>query len=331
MGEHLDITMMHTPGHTPGSCSYRLRDGIVTGDTLFVNGCGRCDFVGGDPETMFATLKALIDKLPGQTIMYPGHDYGPSPSRPSTSSCGQPVPAPHDPRRVCRASHGGQDAQHRAARRPARLDALTGAIGRRRRSAGGSAGLGTWTGSASGSASASGWPVSGSLGLAMYSVGISPVIESRNASMLAMSSGVNGAGALGLMFDHLGDHVGQRDDDPSCRYGPVLATLRRVGTLNTKRSRSSWVTSKRPLSRSPGHGFSVPSFWYIAPPKSNPLWQLWQSVSRNSCKPARASAESAGRRRQPRVDSARGSVSLRSNAPIALAMLSKLTGSSASG
>ena len=78
IGEHLELTMMHTPGHTPGSCSYRIRDGVVTGDTLFVNGCGRCDFVGGDPETMYATLKTLVDKLPGGTTMYPGHDYGPT-------------------------------------------------------------------------------------------------------------------------------------------------------------------------------------------------------------------------------------------------------------
>lgn len=80
IGEHLEITMMHTPGHTPGSCAYRLRDAIVTGDTLFVNGCGRCDFVGGDPQVMFETLKALVDKLPGDTRMYPGHHYGPTKS-----------------------------------------------------------------------------------------------------------------------------------------------------------------------------------------------------------------------------------------------------------
>ncbi len=79
IGEQLEITMMHTPGHTPGSCSYRLRDAIVTGDTMFVNGCGRCDFVGGDPQTMYATLRALVNKLPAETIMYPGHDYGPTP------------------------------------------------------------------------------------------------------------------------------------------------------------------------------------------------------------------------------------------------------------
>jgi hydroxyacylglutathione hydrolase len=80
IGAQLDITMMHTPGHTPGSCSYRLRDAIVTGDTMFVNGCGRCDFVGGDPQTMYATLKQLVDKLPADTVMYPGHDYGPTPT-----------------------------------------------------------------------------------------------------------------------------------------------------------------------------------------------------------------------------------------------------------
>lgn len=78
LGQHLELTMMHTPGHTPGSCSYRLRDGIVTGDTLFVDGCGRCDFVGGDPQTMYATLRELVDKLPAETVMFPGHDYGAS-------------------------------------------------------------------------------------------------------------------------------------------------------------------------------------------------------------------------------------------------------------
>ena len=78
VGSQLDITMMHTPGHTPGACCYRLRDGVVAGDTLFVNGCGRCDFVGGDPEVMFTTLRTLVDKLPGDTILYPGHNYGPT-------------------------------------------------------------------------------------------------------------------------------------------------------------------------------------------------------------------------------------------------------------
>ncbi|MEM8606213.1 MAG: MBL fold metallo-hydrolase [Myxococcota bacterium] len=77
VGDHLEITMVHTPGHTPGSVTYRLRDAIVTGDTLFIQGCGRCDFVGGDPEVMYETLKGLTESLPRDTRMYPGHNYGP--------------------------------------------------------------------------------------------------------------------------------------------------------------------------------------------------------------------------------------------------------------
>jgi len=80
LGEHVEVTMMHTPGHTPGSASYRVRDAIITGDTLFVNGCGRCDFVGGDPQVMFETLRTLTEQLPGDTRMYPGHDYGDAPT-----------------------------------------------------------------------------------------------------------------------------------------------------------------------------------------------------------------------------------------------------------
>ena len=79
VGKHLEITMMHTPGHTPGSTSYRLKDGVLTGDTMFVDGCGRCDFVGGDPEVMYETLHGLMTKLPGDTRIYPGHDYGETP------------------------------------------------------------------------------------------------------------------------------------------------------------------------------------------------------------------------------------------------------------
>lgn len=77
IGDHLEITMVHTPGHTPGSTTYRIHDAIVTGDTLFIQGCGRCDFVGGDPEVMYRTLKNLTEALPRNTRMYPGHNYGP--------------------------------------------------------------------------------------------------------------------------------------------------------------------------------------------------------------------------------------------------------------
>jgi len=80
IGKHTEVTMMHTPGHTPGSTCYHVHGDLVTGDTMFVNGCGRCDFVGGDPVTMYGTLRGLIDALPGSTVMYPGHNYGPTPT-----------------------------------------------------------------------------------------------------------------------------------------------------------------------------------------------------------------------------------------------------------
>jgi glyoxylase-like metal-dependent hydrolase (beta-lactamase superfamily II) len=69
------IEILHTPGHTPGSACYRLGDDLITGDTLFVFGCGRCDLNGGDPEEMYATLKRLRDNLPVETVIHPGHNY----------------------------------------------------------------------------------------------------------------------------------------------------------------------------------------------------------------------------------------------------------------
>ena len=80
VGSHCDITMVHTPGHTPGSTCYHVDDVLVTGDTMFVNGCGRCDLVGGDPEIKYSTLWRLLDRLPGSTIMYPGHNYDDAPT-----------------------------------------------------------------------------------------------------------------------------------------------------------------------------------------------------------------------------------------------------------
>ena len=55
-GDHIklgktEIEILHTPGHTPGSACYRVSDDLITGDTLFVFGCGRCDLHGGDPRT----------------------------------------------------------------------------------------------------------------------------------------------------------------------------------------------------------------------------------------------------------------------------------------
>lgn len=69
------IEILHTPGHTPGSACYKVNDDLMTGDTLFVFGCGRCDLAGGDPEQMFTTLKKMGEELPSSTIILPGHNY----------------------------------------------------------------------------------------------------------------------------------------------------------------------------------------------------------------------------------------------------------------
>jgi hydroxyacylglutathione hydrolase len=69
-----EIKVLHTPGHTPGSACYHLNDHLITGDTMFVWGCGRCDLAGGDPEEMYDTLRKLAT-LPGSTLTLPGHNY----------------------------------------------------------------------------------------------------------------------------------------------------------------------------------------------------------------------------------------------------------------
>ena len=69
------IKALHTPGHTPGSACYQVGDQLLTGDTLFVFGCGRCDLRGGDPEQMYSTLKDMVRRLPAGTLIRPGHNY----------------------------------------------------------------------------------------------------------------------------------------------------------------------------------------------------------------------------------------------------------------
>jgi len=75
-----EIDIMHTPGHTPGSACYRIGNDLITGDTLFVFGCGRCDMKGGDPEQMFQTLKRIREELPADTQIHPGHNYAEKPT-----------------------------------------------------------------------------------------------------------------------------------------------------------------------------------------------------------------------------------------------------------
>jgi glyoxylase-like metal-dependent hydrolase (beta-lactamase superfamily II) len=68
------ISLLHTPGHTPGSQCFLLDGRLVAGDTLFLDGCGRTDLPGGDPAQLYDSLQ-LLASLPVDTVVYPGHHY----------------------------------------------------------------------------------------------------------------------------------------------------------------------------------------------------------------------------------------------------------------
>ncbi len=73
------IQLLHTPGHTPGSQCFLVDGRIVSGDTLFIDACGRVDLPGGDPEQMYDSLTQKLMALPDETILFPGHNYAPKP------------------------------------------------------------------------------------------------------------------------------------------------------------------------------------------------------------------------------------------------------------
>jgi glyoxylase-like metal-dependent hydrolase (beta-lactamase superfamily II) len=80
-GDHLkvggkDVQIIHTPGHTPDSICLFDGSKLFTGDTLFIGNCGRTDLPGGSTSELFHSLHAVLMELPGETIIYPGHDYG---------------------------------------------------------------------------------------------------------------------------------------------------------------------------------------------------------------------------------------------------------------
>jgi glyoxylase-like metal-dependent hydrolase (beta-lactamase superfamily II) len=77
---NIEICLVHTPGHTPGSQCFLVDDRLIAGDTLFLEGCGRTDFPGSSPEQMFESLQTL-SALPDQTVVYPGHRYSDPSSR----------------------------------------------------------------------------------------------------------------------------------------------------------------------------------------------------------------------------------------------------------
>ena len=76
----VDIELVHTPGHTPGSQCFSVDGRLVAGDTLFLDGCGRTDLPGGDPEQMYESLTTRLARFGDDTMLYPGHLYSPEPS-----------------------------------------------------------------------------------------------------------------------------------------------------------------------------------------------------------------------------------------------------------
>ncbi|MDT7729417.1 MAG: hypothetical protein QOI21_5993 [Actinomycetota bacterium] len=77
----IPIRLLHTPGHTPGSQCFLVDGRLVSGDTLFLEGCGRTDFPGGDAEAIYQSLQWLA-ALPGNPVVYPGHQYSAESSAP---------------------------------------------------------------------------------------------------------------------------------------------------------------------------------------------------------------------------------------------------------
>ncbi|MGD8258644.1 MAG: MBL fold metallo-hydrolase [Desulfobacterales bacterium] len=78
LGE-ITIDVIHTPGHTPGGICLHAQGNLFTGDTLFVGDSGRTDLPGGDRPTLGKSIRRLME-LPDHTVIWPGHNYGPTPS-----------------------------------------------------------------------------------------------------------------------------------------------------------------------------------------------------------------------------------------------------------
>jgi glyoxylase-like metal-dependent hydrolase (beta-lactamase superfamily II) len=75
----VQITFLHTPGHTPGSQCFLVQNNLISGDTLFIGACGRCDLPGSNPEDMYYSLTQRLAKLDDRTMVFPGHNYAARP------------------------------------------------------------------------------------------------------------------------------------------------------------------------------------------------------------------------------------------------------------
>ncbi len=73
------LSVLHTPGHTPGGVCYRGPGLVFTGDTLFVGAVGRTDLPGASMKQLLSSIEHRLLGLPEETVVYPGHDYGAAP------------------------------------------------------------------------------------------------------------------------------------------------------------------------------------------------------------------------------------------------------------
>jgi len=76
----MSIRVLHTPGHTPGSCCFLVDGHLFTGDTLFVGDAGRTDLMGGSLDKLIDSIATKLLGLPDSTRIWPGHDYGERPT-----------------------------------------------------------------------------------------------------------------------------------------------------------------------------------------------------------------------------------------------------------
>jgi len=75
----LGIELIHTPGHTPGSQCFLAGGRLLSGDTLFLEGCGRTDLPGGDPVALYDSLTQRLARIADDTVLFPGHSYAADP------------------------------------------------------------------------------------------------------------------------------------------------------------------------------------------------------------------------------------------------------------
>lgn len=76
----LPVKLIHTPGHTQGSQCLLVNDRLLSGDTLFIRACGRCDFPDSDPKQLYNSLANTLRPLHNDTVLCPGHNYAEVPT-----------------------------------------------------------------------------------------------------------------------------------------------------------------------------------------------------------------------------------------------------------